>query len=52
MDEERQYKDIPCNCKVRDQEILDNYLQLKLEVNLIIEQEMKNLRSLKRKSTK
>jgi len=49
--EEKNYKDIPINRKVTEQEILDNYMQVKLDVQLIIEKEMENLRMLKKNKT-
>lgn len=50
--EESNYKDIPLIRKVYEQEILDNYMQIKLDVNLIIEHEMETLRALKKKDSK
>lgn len=47
--EEASYKDIPVIRKISEQEILDNYMQVKLDVELIIEQEMENLRTLRKK---
>lgn len=48
--EETNYKEIPTIRKINEQEILDNYMQVKLDVQLIIEQEMENLRALKKKA--
>ena len=48
--EETIYKEIPTIRKINEQEILDNYMQVKLDVQLIIEQEMENLRALKKKA--
>jgi len=50
--EERAYKDIPVIRGVTEQEIQDNYIQVKLDVSLIIDQEMENLRMLKKKNIK
>jgi hypothetical protein len=50
--EEKNYKDVPSIRKVTEEEVQDNYMQIKLDVNLIIEQEMENLRALKKKNSK
>jgi hypothetical protein len=50
--EESHYKNIPAVREITEQEIQDNYMQVKLDVQLIIEQEMENLRSLKKKQPK
>lgn len=47
--EETGYRDIPVIRQITEQEIQDNYMQVKLDVQLIIEQEMENLRALKKK---
>ena len=47
--EEKAYKEIPAVRKITEQEINDNYLQVKLDVQLVIQQEMENLRALKKK---
>lgn len=49
--EEATYTDIPVIRKISEHEILDNYMQVKLDVQLIIEQEMENLRTLKKKGS-
>lgn len=48
--EEMAYSDIPIVRKIKQQEIQDNYMQVKLDVSLIIEQEMENHRMLKKKN--
>ena len=48
--EEATYKRIPTIRSVSEQEIQDNYLQVKLDVTLIIENEMKRLTSMIKKS--
>ena len=48
--EEKTYQDIPRIRSLTEQEILDNYLQVKLDVSLMIEKEIENLRLLKKKS--
>jgi hypothetical protein len=50
--EETGYKEIPAVRKLSDQQVQDNYLQVKLDVQLIIQQEMENLRALKKKQPK
>jgi len=50
--EETSYKEIPVIRKLTDQQIQDNYLQVKLDVQLVIQQEMENLRALKKKQPK
>ncbi len=50
--EESGYKEIPTIRKLTEQQIQDNYMQVKLDVQLIIEQEMEHLRSLKKKAPK
>ena len=50
--EESGYKNIPTIRKVTEQQIQDNYMQVKLDVQLVIEREMENLRALKKKQTK
>lgn len=50
--EEAVYKEIPTIRKLTEQQIQDNYMQVKLDVQLIIQQEMENLRALKKKQAK
>lgn len=50
--EENNYKNIPSIRKVTEQQIQDNYMQVKLDVQLIIQREMETLRSLKKKEIK
>ncbi len=50
--EEDGYKEIPNIRKLSEEHIQDNYLQVKLDVQLVIQQEMENLRALKKKQTK
>lgn len=50
--EESQYKNIPAVREITDQEIQDNYMQVKLDVQLVIDQEMENLRALKKRQMK
>jgi len=47
--EEENYKDIPVLRKITEKEITENYMQVKLDVQLMIEREMETLRSLKKK---
>ncbi len=47
--EESNYKSIPVVRKITEQEIQENYMQIKLDVQLLLEREMNNLRSLKKK---
>ena len=46
--EENYYKDIPTIRGIKEQEIQYNYMQVKLDVSLIIEQEMEKLKVLKK----
>ena len=48
--EERSYRRLPVLQKVTEQEIQQNYMQVKLDVSLVIETEMEKLRELKKKS--
>jgi hypothetical protein len=50
--ETKNYQPIPTVRKVTEQEIHDNYMQVKLDVNLIIEQEMEHLRLLRKANAK
>lgn len=50
--EERNYRPLPVIQKVTEQQIHQNYMQVKLDVSLIIEGEIESLRLLKRKSRK
>lgn len=47
--EEHSYKDIPTIRKIKEQEIQDNYLQVKLDVSLILDQKMEKLKVLKKR---
>jgi len=49
--EERTYINIPVIHKVTIQEVQDNYMQVKLDVALIIETEMESLKSLRKKQS-
>ncbi len=49
-DEELSYKEIPKTRKISEQQVQENYLQIKVDVQLIIQQEMENLRQLKKKT--
>lgn len=51
-EEEADYKEIPIIRKLTEQQIQDNYLQVKLDVQLVIQHEMENLRMLKKKQSK
>jgi hypothetical protein len=48
--EEKNYKTLPVRQKITEREIQENYMQVKLDVNLMIESEMEKLRELKKKS--
>lgn len=50
--EERNYGDIPAIRTVTEQQIQGSYMQVKVDVQLIIEQEMENLRQLKKSTLK
>lgn len=50
--EEVNYKEIPAIRKLTEEQIQDNYLQINLDVQLVIQQEMENLRMLKKKQPK
>jgi len=50
--EEAGYKEIPTIRKLSEQQIQDNYLHVKLDVQLVIQQEMENLRAHKKKQPK
>ena len=45
------YKEIPKVREVTSEEVQDNYMQVKLDVNLIIDKEMRKLAALKKKQT-
>ena len=50
--EESSYKEIPAVRKLTEQQIQDNYMQVKLDVQLLIDREMENLRVLMKKQPK
>jgi type IV secretory pathway TraG/TraD family ATPase VirD4 len=47
--EANSYKDIPTIREIKEQEIQDNYMQVKLDVSLILEQEIEKLKVLKKR---
>lgn len=49
-EEEMSYREIPTTRKISEQQVQENYLQIKVDVQLIIQQEMENLRQLKKKN--
>lgn len=49
--EERTYRDIPSIRQVSERELQDNYMQVKLDVQWIVDTEMTRLRSLQKRST-
>jgi hypothetical protein len=49
-DQSKNYKSISKVRNITEQEILDNYMQVKLDITNIIESEMEKLRELKKKN--